>query len=452
MKIIIAGCGKVGQALTEQLTKEENEITVIDTKSKTVNDMASRYDVMGVVGNGASHVTQAEAGIERADLFIAVTGSDELNLLCCLLAKKAGNCQTIARVRNPEYSREANFIKEELGLAMVINPEYAAAMEIARVLRFPSAIKIDTFAKGRIELLKFRVQSQSVLNEMTVMDISNRLHCDILVCAVERGEEVFIPRGDFIMKEKDIVAIIAEPKKASEFFKKIGVVTNQVKDTLLAGGGDIAYYLAENLLSIGIKVKIIDKNMERCERLLELLPKADVVCANASDQGVLEEEGMFKAQSFVAVTNMDEENILLSMLAKKKSNAKVVTKINRVDFNEVIGNLDLDTIICPKNVTAEYIIRFVRAMKNSMGSDVETLYRIIENKAEALEFVIRKESRVTEKPLEQLKIKKDILVACIYRDGHVIVPRGYDQMQVGDSVIIVTTNNGLNNIEDIFGK
>ena len=254
------------------------------------------------------------------------------------------------------------------------------------------------------------------------------------------------------MKEKDIVAIIAEPKKASEFFKKIGVVTNQVKDTLLAGGGDIAYYLAENLLSIGIKVKIIDKNMERCERLLELLPKADVVCANASDQGVLEEEGMFKAQSFVAVTNMDEENILLSMLAKKKSNAKVVTKINRVDFNEVIGNLDLDTIICPKNVTAEYIIRFVRAMKNSMGSDVETLYRIIENKAEALEFVIRKESRVTEKPLEQLKIKKDILVACIYRDGHVIVPRGYDQMQVGDSVIIVTTNNGLNNIEDIFGK
>lgn len=452
MKIIIAGCGKVGQALTEQLTKEENEITVIDTKSKIVSDMASRYDVMGVVGNGASHVTQAEAGIERADLFIAVTGSDELNLLCCLLAKKAGNCQTIARIRNPEYSREANYIKEELGLAMVINPEYAAAMEIARVLRFPSAIKIDTFAKGRIELLKFRVQSHSVLNEMTVMDISNRLHCDILVCAVERGEEVFIPRGDFIMKEKDIVAIIAEPKKASEFFKKIGVVTNQVKDTLLAGGGDIAYYLAENLLSIGIKVKIIDKNMERCERLLELLPKADVVCANASDQGVLEEEGMFRAQSFVAVTNMDEENILLSMLAKKKSHAKVVTKINRVDFNEVIGNLDLDTIICPKNVTAEYIIRFVRAMKNSMGSDVETLYRIIENKAEALEFVIRKESRVTEKPLEQLKIKKDILVACIYRGGHVIVPRGYDQMQVGDSVIIVTTNNGLDNIEDILGK
>lgn len=452
MRIIIAGCGKVGQTLTEQLTKEENEITVIDIKSKIVSEMANRHDVMGVVGNGASHLTQAEAGIEKADLFIAVTGSDELNLLCCLLAKKAGNCQTIARIRNPEYSREANFIKEELGLAMVINPEYAAAMESARVLRFPSAIKIDTFAKGRIELLKFRIQEDSVLKNMTVMDISNRLRCDVLVCAVERGEEVFIPRGDFILREKDIVAIIAEPKKASDFFRKIGVVTNQVKDTMIAGGGDIGYYLADALLSMGIKVKIIDKNMERCERLLELLPKAEVICANASDQGVLEEEGMYQAQSFVAVTNMDEENILLSMLAKKKSNAKVVTKINRVDFNEVIGSLDLDTIICPKNITAEYIIRFVRAMKNSMGSNVETLYRIIEDKAEALEFIIRKESDLTNRPLEQLKIKKDILVACIYRNRRVIVPRGYDKMQVGDSVIIVTTKTGLKNIEDILGK
>ncbi|MDE6312904.1 MAG: Trk system potassium transporter TrkA [Lachnospiraceae bacterium] len=452
MRIIIAGCGKVGQALTEQLTKEENEITVIDLKSKIVSEMSNRHDVMGVVGNGASHLAQAEAGIEKADLFIAVTGSDELNLLCCLLAKKAGDCQTIARIRNPEYSAEANFIKEELGLAMVINPEYAAAMEIARVLRFPSAIKIDTFAKGRIELLKFRVQEDSVLGNLTVMDISQRLHCDILVCAVERGDEVFIPRGDFILREKDIVAIIAEPKKASDFFKKIGVVTNQVKDTIIVGGGNIAYYLSHTLLSTGIKVKIIDKSMERCERLLELLPKADVICANASDKGVLEEEGMYQTQSFVAVTNMDEENILLSMLVKKTSDAKVVTKINRVDFNEVIGGLDLDTIICPKNVTAEYIVGFVRAMKNSMGSNVETLYRIIENKAEALEFIIRKESEVTGKPLVQLKIKKNILVACIYRQRQVIVPRGYDEMRVGDSVIIVTTNTGLKNIEDILGK
>ena len=318
MKIIIAGCGKVGQALTEKLTKEGNEITVIDLRADIVSEMANQYDAMGIVGNGASHSIQSEAGIEKADLFIAVTGSDELNLLCCLLAKKAGDCQTIARVRNPEYSREINYIKEELGLALVINPEYAAAMEIARVLRFPSAIKIDTFAKGRIELLKFRIQEESILNDMKVMDISSRLHCDILVCAVERGEEVFIPRGSFILREKDVVSIIAAPKNASEFFKKIGVVTNQVKDTMIAGGGSIAYYLADILSQMGIKVKIIDKNLERCERLCELLPKADIVHGDASDQNILLEEGMKTAASFVALTNMDEENILLSMLANNR--------------------------------------------------------------------------------------------------------------------------------------
>ena len=452
MKIIIAGCGKVGQELAEQLSKEGNEITIIDTRAKIVNELANRYDIMGIVGNGASHLTQAEAGIEKADLFIAVTGSDELNLLCCLLAKKAGDCQTIARIRNPEYSREATYIKEELGLAMVINPEYAAAMEMARVLRFPSAIKIDTFAKGRIELLKFRIQEESVLNNMTVMDISLKLHCDILVCAVERGEEVFIPRGNFVLQEKDVVNIIATPKNASGFFKKIGVVTNQVNDTMIVGGGDIAYYLAENLLQMGIRVKIVDKSRERCERLFELLPKAEVICGDASDQSMLREEGMERTASFVAVTNMDEENILLSMLAKKKTDAKVITKINNIAFNEVMGGLDLDTIICPKIVTAEYIVRFVRAMKNSIGSNVETLYRIIEDKAEALEFVIRKQSDVVDKPLEQLKIKKNIVVACIYRNRKVIIPRGYDSMQVGDSVIIVTTNTGLNDIDDIISR
>lgn len=452
MKIIIAGCGKVGQALAEQLTKEGNEITVIDVKSKIVNDMANQHDAMGIVGNGASHEIQVKAGIEKADLFIAVTGSDELNLLCCLLAKKAGDCQTIARVRNPEYSREISYIKEELGLAMVINPEYATAREIARVLQFPSAIKIDTFAKGRIELLKFRISENSVLDNMIVMDISQKLRCDILVCAVERGEEVFIPRGDFILREKDVVSIIADSKQANTFFCKIGVMANRVKDTMIVGGGDIGYYLAKDLTQMGIKVKLIDKNMERCETLHEILPKAEIICGDASDENLLLEEGMTRASSFVALTNMDEENILLSVLARKRTQAKVVTKINRIAFNEVIAGLELDTIIYPKNLTTEYIIRFVRAMKNSMGSNVETLYRIIENKAEALEFIIRKDSEVVGVPLERLKIKRNIQVACIYRNRNVIIPRGHDEMRLGDSVIIVTTITGLNSIDDIIGK
>lgn len=452
MRIIITGCGKVGQDLAQQLAKEGNEITVIDLKGKIVNDLTNQHDVMGIVGNGASYEVQMEAGIEKADLFIAVTGSDELNLLCCLLAKKAGDCQTIARVRNPEYSRQIGYIKEELGLAMVINPEYAAAMEIARVLRFPSAIKIDTFAKGRIELLKFRIQEDSILNEMIVMDIALRLHCDILVCAVERGEEVFIPRGDFILREKDVVSIIAEPKHANAFFSKIGVAANRVKDAMIVGGGGIAYYLAKDLLQMGIKVKIIEKNMEKCEMLHEILPKAEIICGDASDENLLLEEGMTRASSFVALTNMDEENILLSVLARKRSDAKVVTKINRIAFDEVIAELELDTIIYPKNLTTEYIIRFVRAMKNSIGSNVETLYRIMEDKAEALEFIIRKDSEVVGVPLGQLKIKRNIQVACIYRKGKVIIPRGADEMQLGDSVVIVTTIAGLDSIDDIIGR
>ena len=438
--------------MAEQLTKEGNEITIIDLKSKIVNDITNQHDVMGIVGNGASHEVQMEAGIEKADLFIAVTGSDELNLLCCLLAKKAGDCQTIARVRNPEYSRQIGYIKEELGLAMVINPEYATAMEIARVLRFPSAIKIDTFAKGRIELLKFRIQTDSVLSEMIVMDIKLRLHCDVLVCAVERGEEVFIPRGDFILREKDVVSIIAGPKQANDFFSKIGVAANQVKDTMIVGGGDIAYYLAKDLLQMGIKVKVIEKNLERCEMLNEMFPKAEVICGDASDENLLLEEGLTRASSFVALTNMDEENILLSVLARKRTEGKVVTKINRIAFDEVIAGLELDTIIYPKNLTTEYIIRFVRAMKNSIGSNVETLYRIIEDKAEALEFIIRKDSDVVGIPLGELKIKRNIQVACIYRNGNVIIPRGADKMQLGDSVIIVTTIAGLDSIDDIIGK
>ncbi len=452
MEIMIAGLGKVGQALTEQLTKEGNDITVVDLRGKIVDEMVGTNDVMGIVGNCASMATLKEAGIEAADLFIAVTGSDELNLLCCLLAKKAGNCQTIARVRNPEYSDEIRYIKEELGLAMVINPERTAAREIARILSFPSAIKVDRFAKGRIELLKFKIPVGSDLDEMRIMEISQRLHCDVLICAVERGDEVFIPRGDFILKEKDVVSIIAEPVNASIFFKKINVVTNQVKDTMIVGGGSIAYYLAKELIKMGIKVKLIDRNMERCETLCTELPKAEVVCGDASDEGMLMEEGIHRASSFVALTNLDEENILLSMMARKGKNAKVITKINRIGFHDVINELDLDTIIYPKNITAEYIIRFVRGMKNSMGSNVETLYRIIENKAEALEFIIRKHSEVVGVSLEKLKIKENIQVACIYRNGKVIIPRGSDEIKLGDSVIIVTTRTGLNSIDDIVRK
>ena len=452
MKIIIVGLGKVGQSLAAELSTEDNDITVIDNREEVLQEFVGQYDIMGIVGNGSTYSVQMEAGIDAADLLIAVTGSDELNLLCCLIAKKAGNCHTIARVRNPEYSMELNFIKEELGLAMVINPEMAAAGEIARVLKFPSAIEVDSFAKARADLLKFRVPGQSMLDNMKLSELSAKIRENILICAVERGEELIIPDGNSVLKARDLVSLVGTAADTNEFFKRIGIVSNQVKSVMIVGGGSIAYYLARMMLSVGIRVKIIEKDRKRCELLCDLLPKATIVNGDGTDRDILMEEGITRYEGFVALTNIDEENVLLSLFAKKAGSKKVITKVNRIAFDEVIKELDLDTVIHPKDITAEHIIRYVRSMKNSLGSNVETLHRIINNKAEALEFIIRSKSRVTDIPLQELKIKKSILVACINRAGKVIIPRGADVMKVGDSVVIITQLKGLNDIDDIIAK
>lgn len=452
MQIIIVGCGKVGSTLTEQLSLEGHNITVIDVLGDKVETCSNLYDVMGVIGNGAIYSVQKEAGIEKADLMIAVTGSDELNLLCCLIAKKAGNCQTIARVRNPLYSQEIGFIKEELGLSMIINPELESAIEMARILRFPSAIHIETFAKGRVELLSFRIRPETHLHNKKVMDISKELHCDVLICAVERNGEVTIPSGTFVLQDNDLVSFVAPPRKASQFFKTIGVDTHRVKNAMIAGGGAIAYYLAKQLLALNIPTTIIDINKERCETLSDLLPKATIIHGDATDQDLLMEEGLGTAESFVALTNLDEENILLSLFARAKSNAKQIVKINRSSFKEVIQSMDLGTIISPKYITANSILQYVRAMQNSIGCNIETLYKIIDNKVEALEFSIKENSPVVDVPLEVLNLKSNLLLCSINRGGNIITPRGQDRIQLGDTVIVVTTNTGLHDIQDILAN
>ena len=451
MDIIIVGCGKVGQTLAEQLNEEGNNITVIDMNPSKVNETAARYDVLGVVGNGATHITQQEAGIRTADLLIAVTGSDELNLLCCLIAKKAGNCQTIARVRSPQYSTEAPYLKEELGLAMVINPEQAAAAEIARVLRFPSALKIDTFAKGRVELLKFQLPEGSPLEGLAVKEISTKLHCDVLVCTVERGDSAYIANGEFRFMEKDVVSMIASPKNANVFFKQIKYKTNSVKDVMIVGGGNITHYLCDILNRSGIDMKVIEMDRDRCEELAEELEHVKVINGDAVDQQVLYEEGIENTGGFVALTNLDEENILLSLFAKSVSKCKLITKVNRIDFDDVIRHLEIGTVIYPKNITAESIVRYVRAMKNTIGSNVETLYTIVKGKADAAEFIIKENSPVIGKKLMEMKLKPNVLVASILRDRKVIIPRGGDTIEVGDSVIIVS-NFALHDIADILEK
>ena len=450
MQIIIVGCGKVGTTLAEQLSKEGHDITVIDVKGEAVQNVSALYDVQGIVGNGASVNIQMDAEIERADLLIAVTHSDELNLLCCLIAKKAGNVHTIARVRNPIYSKESNFIKEELGLSMIINPEYAAAEEIARLLRFPSAIEIDTFAKGRIDLLTFRIPEDSILDGLRIMDIPTKLQSDVLICSVERDNDVVIPNGNFEIKSNDVVSIIAAPKVSAKFFKKIGIVTNQVKSAMLVGGGKIGYYLADMLLHMGVSVKIIDRKKERCEELSELLPSAMIICGDGIDKDLLLEEGLNNMESFVALTNIDEQNMVLTLYAKTQTKGKCVTKINRIAFDEIMNNFNLDSTIYPKFITAEYILQYVRAMQNSIGSNVETLYKLCDSKIEALEFLIKEDSPVIDKSLEELELKSNILVCCINHRNKIKIPRGQDKISKGDTVVVVTTRTGLNDIKDIL--
>ena len=453
MNIIIAGCGKVGRALAEQLSREKHDITVIDRKPEAIQQITNIADVRGVVGNGASFEIQMDAGIDTADLMIAVTDADEVNLLCCLIAKKAGGCQTIARVRNPVYHHEIHHIKDELGLSMVINPEWAAAMEMARLLRFPSAIDIDTFANGRIELLRFQLEEQNPLCNNKIKDLHMLSRCEVLICIVERGNEVLIPSGEVELKAGDMISVVASPVNASRFFKTIGIETNQVKNTMIIGCGKISFYLAKRLLEMGIQVKIIEKDRDACERLCEILPKAMIINGDGTDRELLAEEGLAKAEGFAALTNMDEENVMLALYAKSMSKAKKITKVNRNTFDTIIGSLNIGSLIYPKHITSETILQYVRAMQNSIGSNVETLYRLVDGNAEALEFVIKGKSEVTDIPLQELQLKPHILVCAINRKGKIIIPKGQDCIQEGDSVVIITTDCGAyKDIRDIMKK
>lgn len=451
MKIIIVGCGKVGTTLAEQLNRENHDITLIDTNEEAIQNISDSADVMGVTGNGAVYQVQMEAGIQDADLLIATTNSDELNMLCCLIAKKAGNCHTIARIRNPEYSSEIRYIREELNLSLAINPELAAAREIARLLRFPSAIKIEPFAKGRIELLKFLIPEHSLLNDMQVMDVVNRLKSNVLICVVERGNDVVIPDGNFVMKKGDKISFIASHQGSADFFKKAGVDNNIVKSAMFVGGGKLTHYLCRLLEDTKIKIKIIERDEERCRQLSELLPKAMIIHGDGTDEQLLLEEGIRQTEAFASLTGFDEENIMLSLYASSQSKAKLITKVNKIAFENVINSLNIGSLIQPKMLTAEIILQYVRAMQNSMGSsNIETLYKIAADKAEALEFRVKEGSPILGIPLEKLKLIDNLLVACINRGGTIITPRGKDTVEAGDTVIVVTTHTGLNDLTDIL--
>lgn len=456
LSIIIVGCGKVGLTLVEQLSREGHDITVIDRNKELVEYISGTYDVMGVVGNGASYSIQKEAGIENTDLIIAVTESDELNLLCCTVAKRVSGCSAIARVRTPDYSQDISYLRERLGLAMIFNPELESAREAARMLSLPTALEIASFAHGQAVLVTFKIPKNNKLDGLKLWDMSKSIPSDIetnvVICAVERGDQVFIPSGNFQLQCGDEVSFVSTRKIARKFLRSIGFKTRQVRSTMIVGGGRSAYYLAQELLAMGIEVKIIEKRRARCEELCELLPDADIINGDGTSEELLREEGIEYAESFVALTGIDEENILLTLHARNVSNAKVITKINRINFRNAINTLDLGSVIYPRYITSEAIVAYVRAKHNSMNSNVETLNYICENRVEAVEFRVNEASAVTGTALKDLKpkMKKDILIASINRAGRILIPSGADSIEVGDTVMVVTTHSGFNDIRDIL--
>ncbi len=451
MKIVIIGDGKVGSTLVEQLSKEGHDIVVIDNKGEVLEAVGNMHDVMCVEGDGISYKIQREAGVDECDLLIAATSRDEVNMLCCMIAKKVGAKHTIARVRNPEYADQMIYMKEELGLSMTINPERAAAREISRILRIPSALKVESFAKGRVELVEVKLKEGSPIVNEPLSSLYRKIKVKVLVCTVQRGEEVIIPDGNFVLKANDKITVTASPYNVEKFFKEIGLNAPRVRSVMIAGGSRISYYLTKQLIEMGIQVKIIEINEDRCYTLKDMLPAAKIIKGDCTDQNLLLSEGFDKIDAFVALTNMDEENVVLSMYANSLDISKVITKVNRIGYIDMIEKTMSDnTVISPKNITANSIIQYVRAMQNGMGSNIETLYKIVDGKAEALEFYVRQKSKNIGVPLKDLRLKKGILVASILRNSSLIIPGGNDTIELRDSVIVVTSNLNCKDLEDIF--
>ena len=453
MRVIIVGCGKVGTRIAGQLSQEGCNVTVIDKNPLHVRRVSDNNDVLGIEGDGSSYSTLEEAGVSTADLVIAVTDSDEKNLLCCLIAKKGGKAATIARVRNPAYSKEAPFFRTNFDLAMAVNPEMAAAAEIARVVRFPSAINIEVFAKGHVELLTFRLAADSILVGKTLFYIHSHLKCDVLVLVVRRGTQVTVPSGDFVLEGGDILSVVYRQGDEVGFFQKIGIETNPVRTVMIVGGGKITYYLARRLLRDKMTVKIIEQDESRCQELAEYLHgSVDIVHGDGCDEELLLEEGIENVDGFVALTGMDELNIMLSLFAKNKNpKVKLVTKITRIGFADVIDSLDLGTIVNPKDITADYMVHYSRSLQASLDSNMEALYKLADGQAEVMEFHVRQESRVTGRELQKMRLKKNILIGKIYRDGSSFTPSGRTTIKVGDSVVLVAkTEDKIMDLEDIL--
>ena len=449
MKIIIVGCGKVGTAIAKELNNAEHDVVLVDINGTAVSRLSDSIDAIGVEGNGATYQTLIEAGAESADLVVAAAARDEVNLYTCLMAKAAGVKHTIARVRNPEYTSDLFRVKNQLGLSMAINPEQTAAIEISQLFRFAGALEVDTFSRGAVELIKVTVPENSVVANKRISQI-DIFRGKVRICSVERGSEVYIPNGDFVIESGDKISIVSKSEIAAKFFKKINVLIGKNRDVILLGGGKISFYLAQRLIKSGTNVKIIEKNNERCNELSELLPEAVIINGDCMDQDLLLSEGIEHVDGVAALMDFDEENILISLYIRGVSKAKVITKVNNEPFYNIISNLNLDCVINPKNISGEYIASYIRAMQNSLGSNVETLYRLNEDRVEALEFNAKSSSKIVGIPISELKLKDNLQIICINRKGRVILPVGSDAIMTDDLVVVITKHKGLSDLDDIL--
>lgn len=450
MKIIIVGGGKVGYTLAQHLVTEEHDIVLIDDDAYVLNHADETLDIMCIKGNGASVEILKEAGISETDLLVAVTNGDELNMICCVIGKKLGAKHTIARIRNTDYSNEYKMLKQELELDMVINPEMEAADEIARMLQFPSAANVETFANNLLEMVEFRVRDTDVILNEKLVDLKKRLPPRVLFCAVRREDEIIIPKGDFSFKADDLVYVIGERKDIFRFFTYLGRYSHKAKNITIIGGSRIAIYLTWLLEDLGMNVKIIELNKERCILLSEILNDTLIICGDGTDQEVLDNENIQAADATVALTNMDEENLISSLYAHQCGVPKVILKINRTNYIPIIENLGFDSTISPKLSTANNILRYVRALSNSQGIAVEKLYKILHNEAEVAEFTARNSPDLIDIPLKDLNLKSDVLIAALVRNKKTIIPFGSDFIKEGDKVIVVTKTGFITDLNEVL--
>ncbi len=451
MKIVIIGDGKVGHKIAKQLSEEDYDIVLIDQNEGRIKQTINNLDILCLAGDGINIEIQNEADVPHADLVIACASTDEQNILSCLIARRLGARHTIARVRNPIFYKQIGFLKEDLRLSLAVNPEFAAADEISRVLIFPAAAKIEKFVKGRMELVEFTLKEGNPIIGLPLKEIYRKHQIKVLVCAVQREQEVYIPYGEFVVQAGDKLHIAATHSQIEQFFKALGNRKVRIRKVLIAGGGRVGYYLAKQLCALGMQVKIIEKRLERCESLCEQLPKATIIHGDAGDQELLLEEGIKEADAMIALTGMDEENIIMALFAKKLGVKKIVAKVNEDARAEMVEGLGIDSIVSPKSVAADMIMSYVRARNNSYCStNVETMYRLVGGRVEALEFIIRQKTDYTNIPLKDLQIKQNNLIAAIGRNRKIIIPGGEDSLQPGDSVVVVTKSQKIKDIAEII--